>query len=41
MDVVPSTTVISTATLSSVATFLPYIARQRAMASSYKVTMVW
>lgn len=40
MDVVPSTTVMSTATLSSVATFLPYIASQRAIASRYKVTMV-
>jgi hypothetical protein len=39
--VVPSTTVMSTATLSSVGTFLPYIASQRAMASRYKVTMVW
>jgi hypothetical protein len=29
MDVVPSTTVMSTATLSSVATFVPYCARRR------------
>src|SRR5262245_8090447 len=41
MDVVPSTTVMSTATLSSVATFLPYITSQTAIASRYKVTMVW
>jgi len=40
MEVVPNTTVISTATLSSVATFASYSV-PRAITGKRQVTMVW